>query len=396
MKTLIVLNWRAGVCALAIASAAVAGAAEAPLSPALPVRRTDVSFQHELQRAIDKGVAWIEKNQEPAGFWSTADHPAVTALALTAYRSNPGLVGGVAEPEWVRRGYGFLLKNVQPDGGIYAKGLLNYNTSLAMLALVTANKPEYDTTLRRARAFVVRGQADVETNGGAGNPFAGGVGYGDKSKNSDLSNTLVALEALYYTRHLIKDTAAAETKDLNWAAAIKFLEQCQNLPGTNRQPWASADPKNKGGFVYDPASSKAGEVTLPNGRVALRSYGSMSYAGLLSYIYADLKPNDPRVAAVLEWLRDNYTLEENPGMGAQGYFYYLELMTKALLACHVDTLELKDGRKVDWRREVAMKLLNLQQKDGSWVNANARWWEKDSALVTSYAVMTLSMIHRGL
>lgn len=396
MKTLFFLSWRVGVCALAIASAGVADAAEVPLSPAIPVRRTDVSFQHELQRAIDKGVAWLEKNQDPAGFWSTVDHPAVTALALTAYRSNPGLVRGTEEPEWVRRGYGFLLKNVQPDGGIYAKGLMNYNTSLAMMALVTANKPQYDAALRRARAFVVRGQTDVEVKAGVDNPFAGGVGYGDKSKNSDLSNTLVALEALYYTRHLIKDTAAAETKDLNWAAAIKFLEQCQNLPGTNRQPWASADPKNKGGFVYDPGASKAGEVTLPNGRVALRSYGSMSYAGLLSYIYADLKPTDPRVVAVLEWLRDNYTLEENPGMGAQGYFYYLKLMTKALMACQVDTLELKDGRKVDWRREVAMKLLNRQQQEGSWLNDNARWWEKDSALVTSYAVMTLSMIHRGL
>lgn len=77
----------------------------------------------------------------------------------------------------------------------------------------------------------------------------------------------------------------------------------------------------------------------------MRSYGSMSYAGLLSYIYADLKPTDPRVTAVLDWLRDNYTLDENPGLGAQGLYYYYELMTKALTACHVDTLELKNGKK---------------------------------------------------
>ena len=395
MKTLNFLNARAALCAVVVLAAQVASAADAPLNPAIPARRTDVSFQHELQRAIDKGVAWLEKNQDPAGFWSTADHPAVTALALTAYRSNPALTRSAADPEWLKRGYAFLLKNIQPDGGIYAKGLMNYNTSLSMMALVTANKPEYETALRRARSFVVRGQTDSPESGD-NNPFAGGVGYGDKTKNSDLSNTLVALEALYYTRHLVTDTAAVETKDLNWTAAIRFLEQCQNLPGTNRQPWASADPKNKGGFVYDPGASKAGEVTLPNGRVALRSSGSMSYAGLLSYIYADLKPTDPRVAAVLEWLRDNYTLEENPGLGAQGLFYYFELMTKALTACHIDKLELKDGRKVDWRREVAMKLLNLQQKDGSWSNTNARWWEKDPALVTAYAVMTLSLIHRGL
>ena len=135
---------------------------------------------------------------------------------------------------------------------------------------------------------------------------------------------------------------------------------------------------------------------LPSGKVALRSYGSMSYAGLLSYIYADVKQTDPRVKAVLEWLRGNFSLEENPGMGAQGLYYYYELMTKALTAANVDKLELADGRKIDWRRDVAMKLLNLQQKDGSWLNDNARWWEKDPALVTSYAVVTLSMIHRGI
>lgn len=245
----------------------------------------------------------------------------------------------------MKKGYAFLLKNVQPDGGIYAKGLLNYNTSLAMMALVTANNPAYEPILRRARAFTVRQQTDTDAAGTPDKPFAGGVGYGDKTKNSDLSNTLVALEALYHTRHLIKDTAAAETQDLNWQAAILFLQQCQNLPGYNKQPWASDDAQNKGGFVYDPGASKAGEVKLPNGRVALRSYGSMSYAGLLSYIYADLKPTDPRVTAVLDWLRDNYTLDENPGLGAQGLYYYYELMTKALTACHVDTLELKNGKK---------------------------------------------------
>jgi squalene-hopene/tetraprenyl-beta-curcumene cyclase len=394
-------NFSRPICTVFIAAAAFvfttpARAADAPLSPAIPANRSDVSFQHELQRAIDRGLEWLQKNQNSAGYWSTADYPAVTALALTAWCGNPARANGAAQPEWVANGYAFLLKNAQPDGGIYAKGLLNYNTSLAMMALVSANRAEYEPVLRRARAFTVKMQGDFDAKTAAENPFAGGVGYGDKNKNSDLSNTLVALEALYHTRHLVKDTAAADAKDLNWSAAIHFLQQCQNLPGYNKQPWASDDPQNKGGFVYDPASSKAPDVKLPSGKVALRSYGSMSYAGLLSYIYADVKQTDPRVKAVLEWLRGNFSLEENPGMGAQGLYYYYELMTKALTAANVDKLELADGRKIDWRRDVAMKLLNLQQKDGSWLNDNARWWEKDPALVTAYAVITLSMIHRGI
>jgi squalene-hopene/tetraprenyl-beta-curcumene cyclase len=176
-----------------------------------------------------------------------------------------------------------------------------------------------------------------------------------------------------------------------------FLESCQNLPGRNKEPLVSEDPDDRGGFVYYLGHSMAGGVTnATTGRVALRSYGSISYAGLLSYIYASLKRDDPRVVAVLDWLRAHYTLEENPGMGPQGYYYYLQLMTKALSTAGVDTLELKDGKKLGWRREVAMRLVNLQQKDGSWANANGRWWEKDPNLVTSYAVLSLELVHRGL
>ena len=130
--------------------------------------------------------------------------------------------------------------------------------------------------------------------------------------------------------------------------------------------------------------------------MALRSYGSISYAGLLSYIYANLKKDDPRVAAVFDWLRQNYTLEENPGMGPQGLYYYLHTMAKALSLYGVDTLELRNGAKINWRKELAMKLINLQQNDGSWSNGNGRWWERDPNLVTAYAVIALEMIYRGI
>ena len=128
----------------------------------------------------------------------------------------------------------------------------------------------------------------------------------------------------------------------------------------------------------------------------MRSYGSASYAGLLSYIYADVKRDDARVIAVLDWLRGNFTLAENPGMGPQGYYYYLHLMTKALTAAGVHELETKDGSKINWRRELALRLMNLQKPDGSWTNDNARWWEKETPLTTSYSLIALEMVWRGL
>ena len=83
-------------------------------------------------------------------------------------------------------------------------------------------------------------------------------------------------------------------------------------------------------------------------------------------------------------------------MGLQGYYYYLHLMSKALATLGLDQLKLKDGSSIDWRRALAIRLINLQQADGSWVNANGRWWESDPILVTAYAVMALEFLYPGL
>ena len=52
----------------------------------------------------------------------------------------------------------------------------------------------------------------------------------------------------------------------------------------------------------------------------LRSYASMTYAGLKSMIYAGVDGDDQRVQAAVSWIKKNYDLSENPGMGAEGHF----------------------------------------------------------------------------
>jgi len=357
----------------------------------------DVSFANEVEHSLSRGLTWLQGSQNSNGWWSTPDHPAVTAIALTAFKGDPQKRYQSTEPAWLKKGYSYVLGCVQPDGGIHRTNLVTYNTSISMMALLAANKAEYDPIILKARGFLVDLQRDFGEKGKLDDVLDGGVGYGSKYQHSDMGNTLVALEALYYSKRPAEDGNLTKAQDLNWAAAIQFLQNCQNLPAYNQQKWVSDDAKNKGGFVYYPGHSMAGgETNATTGRVALRSYGSISYGGMLSYIYANLKRDDPRVVAVFDWLRANYTLDENPGMGPQGLYFYLHTMTKALTIYGVDELELKDGRKLNWRKEVAMRLLNLQRQDGSWFNDNARWWEKDPALVTSYAVLSLELIGRGL
>lgn len=358
-------------------------------------QKHDISFANEVKHAIDKGLDWLAANQKTNGCWSTPDHPAVTALALEAFMGEPTGKFQKNPTSTVNNGYKFVLSNVKPDGGIYAKELQNYNTAICMMALVTSKNPQYADVLRHSRQWLTGQQIDLNEKGKIDSPFDGGVGYGDKHDHSDMNNTLTALEALYYTKYLDHDEPAS-ANDLNWPAVIHFIQSCQNLPVYNKEPWVSTDAKDKGGFIYTPTESKAGSTTNSNGRVALRSYGSISYAGLLSYIYADMKQDDPRVSAVMDWLKNNWTVEENPGMGEQGLYYYLHLMTKGLNIVNVNELTLNNGKTVDWRKAVAMKLIDLQKADGSWQNSAGRWWEKDPALVTAYSVMTLEMIYNRL
>jgi squalene-hopene/tetraprenyl-beta-curcumene cyclase len=368
----------------------VAAQSAAPASAPLP---GNVSLRLEVRHAIEKCCAWLEARQSNNGSWSSPEHPALTALVLT---SLAGAESGTAASPAVEKGYGYVLSCVQPDGGIYTKELQSYNTSVALTALVLRNRPQDRSVIQNARRFLIGLQVGDAQMGASNSPFSGGIGYGGTEKLPDLSDTVLALEAIYNSRPLVQDANGIKAPDLNWKAALRFVQNCQNLPGSNSQAWASDDPQNKGGFIYAPERSMAGTTNLPSGRVAYRSYGSMTYAGLLSYVYADIKSDDPRVTSALDWLRGNYTVDENPALGPQGLYYYYELMAKALTFAGVDTLETKDGRKVNWREDLALKLLNLQQSDGSWTNENGRWWEKDQILDSAFSVTTLEIIQNKL
>ena len=238
----------------------------------LPPRSTspDPSFRNETQRAIDRGLAWLQTNQNPAGWWSAPDQPALTALALLAFKGEPGDRYQASEPDWLKRGYACILRDVQPDGGIHHSNLVTYNTALCLMALLAANQPEYEPIVLRARQFLVRLQVDLGDKGKTDTVFDGGVGYGTHYEHSDMGNTLAALEALHYSRRLIEDKNPAEARDLNWAAAVAFLQNCQNLPGYNKQDWVSGDPRHQGGFIYYPGHSMAGsETNAATGRVEI-------------------------------------------------------------------------------------------------------------------------------
>jgi squalene-hopene/tetraprenyl-beta-curcumene cyclase len=210
-------------------------------------------------------------------------------------------------------------------------------------------------------------------------PNYGGAGYG-RSKRPDLSNTSFLLDAL--------KSAGAGPDDEAVQKALVFVSRCQNLESEfNTTPFAAK--VNDGGFYYTPAaggSSPAGGTP----ETGLRSYGSMTYAGFKSLIYAGLGPDDPRVKAALEWLKKHYTLAENPGMGPAGLYYYYQALAKALAAAEIDKFVDAEGKKHDWRAELVAELAKRQKPEGSWANENSRWMEGNPNLVTAYCLLALT------
>jgi squalene-hopene/tetraprenyl-beta-curcumene cyclase len=354
------------------------------------------SLQQEMRQAIARGNAWLKGQQKASGQWDDDGLPALTALALTAAVRDPNLDRKASLPGNIEKGYSWLLAQQKDDGGIYNRGLSVYNTATALTALMAAGRADYEPAAVKARKHLVDNQWDLGEKGKTDNPNDGGVGYGSKKDHTDLSNTYLAIEALALSKKIIEDGKYGTQPDLDWQAAVTFLSRCQNLEATNDQEFASDDPKNKGGFVYSPTESKAGDEKLPNERTALRSYGSMSYAGLLSFIYAKVSADDPRVAAVKEWLGKNYTVTENPGLGPEGLYYYYQTMAKALTAANINTLKLADGREADWRNDLGKKLLSSQRENGSWVNNDGRWMESNPVLVTAYTVLALEQLYDSI
>lgn len=329
--------------------------------------------------AVDRAVAFLrEKAQAPDGSYSAQAGPGVTAVVTS------GLLRQGYSPEepFVAKSLKYLEGFVQPDGAISPKGSMyrNYETSLALVCFADANRDgRYDAIIKKAETFLKAIQWTESQGQDPSSPSYGGAGYG-KHKRPDLSNTQFLVDALR--------AAGAGPEDEAMKKALVFVSRCQNLEGEhNTLPFPAKNPD--GGFYYTSAAggeSQAGK--LPNG--GLRSYGSMTYAGLKSMIYAGVGPDDPRVKAAIKWIQQHYDLSANPGMGSAGLYYYYHVVAKALDAAGIREVVDAEGRRHDWRSELLAELLKRQQSDGSWVNQASRWLEGDPSLVTGYVLLTLS------
>jgi squalene-hopene/tetraprenyl-beta-curcumene cyclase len=367
--------------------------AKKPAKDARPLPSFDAAQRAEVKQALERGAGFLLAQRVEGGFGFDGRRDAgITAMAIGGLLSVPAPRPAPVEAA-ITEGLDWLVSLQKDDGSIHEGMLANYVTSASILALVKGGRAADRPRVEKATAFLKALQADEAEGYSAGDRYYGGMGYGGDER-PDLSNLQMALEALH--------TAGTPPSDPAFQKALAFLQRCQNRSESNDLV-VVADGKtiaagNDGGAGYAPGESKAGFVTLPDGKQIPRSYGSMSYALLKGYLFAGLSKDDPRVQAVWKWLLENYTLDVNPGFQAsddptasyQGLFYYFYTMAKALDLFGESALVDAQGKSHDWRSELAGRLLAMQRPDGSWVNENAaRWYEGNPVLATSYALLTL-------
>ncbi|MGR8930373.1 MAG: prenyltransferase/squalene oxidase repeat-containing protein [Gammaproteobacteria bacterium] len=327
----------------------------------------DPDLKSKTTHAVDLGLHYLREHQAENGSWSNS--VGVTALALRAFLESHRSYNEPDGP-FITKPIKFILSHVKPNGAI-SETIQNesYNTAVAITALQAVNNPAYAEVIANGQKYLKGIQLDESKDYAPEHKYYGGIGYGGDER-PDMSNEYMALEALKKT--------GVDPDDPVWQRALKFISRSQNNSETNDQAWA----QNDGGFTYMPGYSPNGETN---------SYGGMTHAGMISLLFAGVDKSDSRVVAAHNWIKQNYTLDHNPGaLKDQGLFYYYNAFAKSMFAYGEPEITDDNGIVHNWRNDLTAKLIGLQASDGSWVNETTRWWEGDKNLVTAWSVIALN------
>ena len=350
---------------LVLATSLVAGQQRGAATPAAGA--LSAATRQKLVESSNRGAAYVKQQQKPDGTWE--NHPGVTAMAAAALLRQPGVPRAQAM-DAVRKSLDYLHGLAKPDGGIYVKDIPHYVTATAIMAMTAGGRAEDKPLIEKGRKYLADHLLDEGEGVSPNDKFYGGIGWGGTSDGGRAD--IISLE---YGLRAMKEAGTA-ANDPAWNKAIKFLERTQNIGELNDQGFASSD----GGFMYYPGYSQAGET---------RSYGAATYAGIMSYSWANMKKDDRRVQAVLKWVRDHYTVDENPGIGQKTVYYYYMVFAKALKAVGEPVIVDSKGTRHNWREELAAKLLSLQHPEGYWVNPVPDEMQDNKVLVTTFTLMAI-------
>jgi squalene-hopene/tetraprenyl-beta-curcumene cyclase len=369
-------------------------------------------LKKKLVEAYGRSADWIVGQQDGSGAWKAGppgkEQPSIayTGLVVSALAEAPKDIRAKYKGA-IDKGVAYIVSK-QNDDGSFGDGpggafLKVYTTSISLMALSLA-APDKKDAIGNARGYLRNNQLKEGVDKGS-------LGYGDKEPKMEegklvekstipnLSTTGFAAEGMARSG-LPKD-------DQFWKLVVEYVSKCQNNSETNKDPEFVARLKEKGlsvgddgGLFYaaDPGDMKAGTVKITD-KVIIQSYGSMTYDGIKTYLYAGLSKDDPRVKSAIDWVRKNYSVESHPGFAwdekrtdLQGLYYYYLVMARAFEAIGEKTFKTFDGKDHKWANELGEQLLKVQREQKMWMNENPRWQESSPVLTTSYVLNVLNVV----
>ncbi len=318
---------------------------------AFPQRSQAAVDAPSVQRAIDRGIAYLRKTQNQRGGWTEFSGQ---SCGLSALCSLALLNAGVAkdDPDMVRAMR--YLREFEPNE--------TYSVSLQTLVYCQLGAAGDLPRIRRNVDWLVASQKK-------GDPIrdrGGSWDYGSGRGSGDPSNTQFALLAL----------GAARDRGIEIDAEVFRRSLDYWLP---RQ--------RNGGWSYGNNRKLSGSMTcagIASTIIARSNLGDSEAEGnQIRCCGADQAGPDP-VEEGLRWLGGNFTLQVNPGGDSLTLFYYLYALER------VGRLS---GRRFigdhDWYREGAERLLALQDEFvGFWAGSGVM--EENRDVATSFALLFLS------
>ena len=305
-----------------------------------------------VQRAIDRGVAYLRKSQNDRGGWEeyggqSCGASALCTLALLnagASRDDPAIVKAMR----------YLRASETKE---------IYSVSLQTLVFCQLGAAGDLPRIRRNVSLLTKEQQIAGMF-----DRAGSWGYGGGRGGGDPSNTQFALLAL----GAAQDRGIKVPKEV-FQRSLKYWKIRQG---------------RKGGWGYGAGSSNSGSMTcagiasviIARGRL---SDGSSQVVGDNIQCCGGADTKEDPVAKGIEWLANSFSVDANPGGTLGTYYYYLYALER------VGRLS---GRrfigKHDWYREGANVLIDQQDTfQGFWSGGG---WENDRNVTTSFALLFLS------
>jgi serine/threonine protein kinase len=348
--------------ATAIAPKAVASTAEKKPTVNAPAERRLVTFEDQVDRAIEDGAKFLLKQQKEDGSWSDVENEAktgttslITLALLTASEKT--------ESPRIRKALDYL-RGFGPQE-------LNSTYAIALQTMVFAAAGPAETDRSRMAAnvdWLERAQIKPDDS----IPWPGSWTYSEskRARAGDSSNTQYALLGLHAASE-----AGAQVRPEVWSLARTYWEKSQKPDGS----WAYT-PRS-------PASTASMTCAGVSSLIIARHWSSPSrnQESLIGERIRDCGKGAPdmNVDAGIDWLASHFSVDQNVGNSKQWKFYYLYGLERAGRLAGIRFF----GRN-DWYRLGATELVRLQQRpSGAWEgDAN----EREKVLATSFALVFLA------